>query len=69
MRVQSISGMQTDVVNGIPHYDPTVTIADIEVMLSVSYGTARRRLKEMRIALGVSNRGRITLGQAKAFFL
>ena len=48
---------------------PVVAIADIEIMLNVSYGTARRRLKEMRIALGLPSRGKITLSQARNFFL
>lgn len=61
--------MQETVTLDGKHYDPVVAIADIEVMLNVSYGTARRRLKEMRTALGLSSRGRITVSQARQFFL
>ena len=66
MHVQNNLSMQDTTVK---HYDPVVMIADIEDMLNVSYGTARRRLKEMRIALGLPSRGRITLSQARQFFL
>lgn len=61
--------MQNAVILDGKHYDPVVAIADIEIMLNVSYGTARRRLKEMRIALGLPSRGKITLSQARSFFL
>lgn len=49
-------------------YDPTVRVADIEVWLNVSYGTAKRRLQEMRRALGLGSRERVTKEQAKNFF-
>ena len=50
------------------YYDPTVRVGDIAGWLNVSYGTAKRRLQEMRAALGLDSRARVTKQQTIDFF-
>ena len=50
------------------HYDPYVTVADIEVLLGVTYGTARRRLQWMKKDLGLSSRANVTISQVRNYF-
>lgn len=51
------------------YYDPTVRVGDIAGWLNVSYGTAKRRLQEMRRTLGMGSRDVVTKQQAMSFFM
>lgn len=49
-------------------YDPPATIADIEILLNVSYGTAVRRMAEMKKALGIPKYQKPSKSQVKDFY-
>lgn len=50
------------------YYDPNATVADIEVLLGVTYGTARRRLHMLKKDLGLSSRAKVTISQVYRYF-
>lgn len=49
-------------------YDPPATITDVEIILNVSYGTAVRRMSEMKKALGISKYQHPLRSQVEAYF-
>ena len=49
--------------------EPEATIADVEILVSVSYRTARRIMDKIRKAYGIPKYHRPTIEQVKAYLI